>query len=154
MNQQSLWAVFLFSGLVTWAQRAPVNADKGIALGGYDAVSYFEGVPVKGVPAHAYMYKGTTYLFSRDENRTAFMGSPEKYLPRYGGWCAYAMGIDGSLVPVNQETYKIIDGRLYLFYNSGFNNTLKKWNRREETLLPGADAQWEIHMSSETRKQP
>jgi hypothetical protein len=46
-------------------------------------------------------------------------------------------------VEVDPETYKIVGGRLYLFYNKYFNNTLKTWNKREATLKANADANWQ-----------
>lgn len=154
MNRRLLLVVFLFSGLAGWAQQIPARDGNGIALEGYDAVSYFQGGPEKGLQKHSYTYQGSTYLFSSDYNRTAFVQHPDKYLPQYGGWCAYAMGLNGSLVPVNPETYKILNGRLYLFYNAGFNNTLKKWNRKEAALLPRADRQWETYDTSKNQGHP
>ena len=70
------------------------------------------------------------------------MKDPLRYLPEYGGWCAYAMGESGDKISVDPETYKIVDNRLYLFYNTFLNNTLKKWNAREEELLSKADLHW------------
>jgi hypothetical protein len=52
------------------------------------------------------------------------------------------MGLNGEKVSVDPETYKIKEGRLYLFYKTFLNNTLKKWNEDEETLLPRADLNW------------
>ena len=63
-----------------------------------------------------------------------FASNPAKYEPQYGGWCAYAMGHDGSKVEVDPETFKIINGKLFLFYNRFFNNTLKTWNQDESKL--------------------
>lgn len=124
------------------AQHPDVNSVNGLALQGYDAVSYFLGGPVKGHPNIKASYMGTTYWFADHANRELFMKDPLLYLPEYGGWCAYAMGESGDKVSVDPETYKIVDNRLYLFYNSFLNNTLKKWNAREEELLPEADLHW------------
>ena len=44
------------------------------------------------------------------------------------------MGTKGAKVSVDPETFKIIDGKLYLFYNSFFNNTLKDWNKDEANM--------------------
>ncbi len=64
------------------------------------------------------------------------------YEPQYGGWCAYAMGNSGEKVEVDPETYKIVDGKLYLFYNKYFTNTLKSWNKDEAKLKSKADESW------------
>ena len=72
---------------------------------------------------------------------------PEKYEPAYGGWCAYAMGNSSEKVEVDPETFKIIGGKLYLFYNFYFNNTLKSWNKNETGLKTKADGNWNKFIS-------
>jgi len=49
----------------------------------------------------------------------------------------------GKKVEVDPETFKIVDGKLYLFYNSLFNNTLPKWNKAEMDLKIKADKKLE-----------
>tara|TARA_R110000796_G_scaffold183498_2_gene300017 strand:- start:96897 stop:97343 length:447 start_codon:yes stop_codon:yes gene_type:complete len=120
----------------------PVNQTNGIGLEGFDAVSYFKGHPLKGNEQIKAEYNGVIYFFNSMENKNKFIENPVAYLPAYGGWCAYAMGDNGELVSINPETFKIIDGKLYLFYNAFFNNTLKKWNKDETTLLKNADLNW------------
>lgn len=123
------------------------NVDKhGVALGGYDPVSYFDGVPVAGREAYLAKYQGVTYLFDSRNNLHRFIVEPERYLPAYGGWCAWAM-LDGKKVAIDPERYKIIEGRLYLFYDGFWGDTLKKWNERAETetdmaLVGKSDEQW------------
>jgi hypothetical protein len=52
------------------------------------------------------------------------------------------MGASGKKVEVDPETFKIIDDKLYLYYNSYFNNTLKTWNKNERVLKANADMHW------------
>ena len=54
-----------------------------------------------------------------------------------------AMGKEGSKVDVDPGTFKIVNGKLFLFYNQFFNNTLKSWNKDEENLHRSADANWQ-----------
>lgn len=115
---------------------------QGLAIGGYDPVSYFSGSPKKGSAAYAVSHQGVVYRFATAENKAAFLKAPAQYEPQYGGWCAYAMGSYGSKVEVDPGTYKITKGKLYLFYNRLFNNTLKSWNKNEAVLLKAADASW------------
>jgi len=68
---------------------------------------------------------------------------PERYNPQYGGWCAYAMGDTGEKVSVDPETFKILDGKLYLFYHTFLSNTLNSWNEDEEHLKMEADKNWQ-----------
>lgn len=124
-------------------RKAQFNLDKGIALSGFDPVAYFkQGTAVKGKKDLAVFDQGVTYYFSSVENKEEFKKNPSGYEPQYGGWCAYAMGKDGSKVEVDPETFKIIDGKLYLYYNKFFNNTLKSWNKDEVNLKSKADLNW------------
>jgi hypothetical protein len=81
-------------------------------------------------------------MFSSAVNKEYFSKNPSKYEPQFGGWCAFAMGDSGEKVEINPETFKIIDGKLYLFYNAFFNNTLKSWNKDEANLKAKATSNW------------
>jgi YHS domain-containing protein len=118
------------------------NIKKNLAIEGYDPVSYFDNKPLEGKEEIRAEYKGVTYFFATTANLTRFKASPEKYEPSYGGWCAYAMGESGEKVKVDPETFKVIDGKLYLFYNSWGNNTLTDWNKNEKGLKTKADQNW------------
>jgi YHS domain-containing protein len=121
------------------------NLEKGIAIQGYDPVAYFTMKKArKGNPKIELTSSGVKYLFSTEENKKEFEKNPSKYEPQYGGWCAYAIGDNGKKVEINPETFKILDGKLYLFYNAYFNNTLKEWNKNEQRLKENADKNWSI----------
>jgi YHS domain-containing protein len=124
------------------ARKKNFNIKKNAAIEGYDPVSYFDGKPTEGESKFSSTHKGVTYLFSSAANLNKFKASPEKYEPAYGGWCAYAMGETGEKVKIDPETYKIIDGRLFLFYNFWTNNTLTDWNKNEKALKAKADQNW------------
>ena len=110
-----------------------------LAILGYDPVSYFEEeAPVSGKPSISHEYKGILYYFSSEENKTQFQQNPAKYEPQFGGWCAYAMGAKGSTYRIHPKSYKIIDGKLYLFYRK----TRALWNKREEEYLVSARKTW------------
>ncbi len=118
------------------------NIEKSVALEGYDAVSYFSKKPLKGKSSFQINNKGIIYYFANQENLDAFKSNPSKYEPAYGGWCAYAMGEKGEKVEVDPETFKIINGKVYLFYNKFFSNTLTDWNENEASLKKKADLNW------------
>ncbi|MBS1680745.1 MAG: YHS domain protein [Bacteroidetes bacterium] len=118
------------------------NVKNNIALEGYDPVSYFAGQPAEGNEKISFAYKGITYFFSTLTNANKFKTNPASYEPAYGGWCAYAMGESGEKVKIDPETYKIVGGKLYLFYNFWGNNTLKVWNKNENKLKLKADNNW------------
>ena len=143
--------IILFSLLLTltnsFAQSDDVrkknyNIKKSIAIDGYDPVSYFDNKPTEGKEELEFNYKGITYLFVNVANLNKFKATPEKYEPAYGGWCAYAMGESGEKVKIDPETYKILDGKLYLFYNFWGNNTLSDWNKNEKPLKLKSDQNW------------
>jgi YHS domain-containing protein len=119
------------------------NLEKKVAIQGYDPVAYFtQKKAVKGKAALATSFEGVTYYFSSQTNKDAFVKNPTSYEPQYGGWCAYAMGANAEKVEINPETFKIVDGKLNLFYNAYFNNTLKSWNKDEVNLKKKADSNW------------
>ena len=123
-------------------RKAHFNLKKNVALDGYDPVSYFDGKPLEGDSRFKITYKDIEYYFSTPSNLDRFKVDPEKFEPAYGGWCAYAMGESGEKVKVDPETFKIIDGRVYLFYNFWGNNTLESWNKAEKKLKQNADHNW------------
>ncbi len=103
---------------------SPVNAvadgeDKHLILFGHDVVSYFtDGRHQAGDPAIKTVYKGVTFRFASDGHKKLFDASPEKYIPQFGGYCAngIAYGIPWG---GNADTWKIIDGKLYIFGGAG-----------------------------------
>ncbi|HMI67996.1 MAG TPA: YHS domain-containing (seleno)protein [Cyclobacteriaceae bacterium] len=119
------------------------NLENGVAIKGYDPVAYFaEHKAIKGQKEFSIVLDGVTYYFSSVANKETFIKHPMNYEPQYGGWCAYAMGETSEKVEVDPETFKIVNGKLYLFYNGLFNNTLPKWNRAEVNLKMKADKNW------------
>jgi YHS domain-containing protein len=119
------------------------NKDKSnLAIQGYDPVNYFLGSAKPGSSAYVYTYEGITYRFVSLKNKQLFEASPSKFEPMYGGWCAYAIGANGEKVEVDPETFKILNGKLYLFYDAYFNNTRSKWNKDEKNLNKKADEHW------------
>jgi hypothetical protein len=142
--------LILVSGLMIavamsgFAQTKHLNVDDDrLALEGYDPVAYFQvKKAVKGKGTIVVEDEGVRYQFSSDANRALFIQSPSSYKPQYGGWCAYAMGAKAEKIDVDPETFKIIDGKLFLFYNRFFNNTLDTWNKNEPELKANADRNW------------
>lgn len=118
-----------------------LNSD-GLALDGYDPVTYFTGKPKKGSKTNRHIYKGIPYQFSSAKNKESFLQNPGMYEPDFGGWCSYAVGAKCTKVEPDPENFKIIKGRINLFYKDFFNNTLKTWNEDEVNLKKKADQNW------------
>lgn len=120
----------------------PLNlTEQNVAISGYDPVSYFGDQPIPGNPDITATYGDATYYFANVENKAKFETDPETYIPQYGGFCAVAVS-EGKLVPINPETYKVTDGKLYLFYNGEGGNTKPQWEADEATMKANADAAW------------
>lgn len=139
----SLVSLAAFSQDQSALRKKHFNLEDGIAMQGYDPVAYFtQNKSLKGKKDLAVYHQGVTYYFSSTAHKELFKANPQRYEPEYGGWCAYAMGEKGEKVSIDPETFKIINGKLYLFYNRFFNNTLKDWNKNEASLKAKADVNW------------
>ncbi len=117
-----------------------VNTDKsGLALYGYDAVSYVsDQKAVKGSPDFTATHDGNTYRFASAEHRDQFAANPAAYLPAYGGYCAYGVS-RGYKVKVDPEAFTVVDGTLYLNYDKGVQ---KKWLADVPGFIATADSNW------------
>ena len=120
------------------------NTEGGALASGYDLVSYIEDQKaVKGKKEFVSEYKGHKVKFSSAKNKELFQKDPEKYIPAYNGWCAYAIAKDnGSFVEINPKAFKVVNGRTHLFYKNFFANTLKRWNKNEANLKKSAEKNW------------
>lgn len=111
------------------AEKGLLNIDSaGLALQGYDPVTYFDGKPKPGKNEVTESYHGVQYRFVDQLNRRRFLKDPDRYQPAFGGWCGWAM-LEGDLVEVDPERFKIIGDRIVLFYDGFWGDTLEKWNR-------------------------
>ena len=143
-----IFFISLSTSLSVFAEQASLNSEKGVFIDGYDPVSYLaEGKAVKGKKKWTHKYKSSKVLFSSEENLKKFIQNPKKFLPAYNGWCAYAMAAKGSLVRVNPERFKVIDGKTYLFFDDSVFfrrvDTLEKWNKSsDESQIKKADVSW------------
>ncbi len=126
-------------------RKSHFNVEKSLAIQGYDPVAYFtQNKAVKGNKQFSASADGVIYYFSTAVNKDLFVKDYGKYEPQYGGWCAYAMGATNEKVEIDPQTFKIINGKLYLFYHSWVNNTLNKWNKDEANLKTKADKNWSL----------
>lgn len=128
----ALLVVFTINGI---AQEIDYNLNKGFGAKGYDVVQYFKSDPEKGKDDFVITQDGVKYKFINQANLEQFKKEPKKYLPEYGGWCAYAMGLNGKKYDIDPETYEIRDGKLYLFYNKFTMNTLESWLEEDPVKL-------------------
>lgn len=123
------------------AQNQPkVNVDKkNLAVEGYDLVAYFEDhKPIKGAEEFSFKHESATYQFASKAHLNTFKKNPEKYLPQYGGFCAYGVS-RGYAVGIDPEAWSIVDGKLYLNYSL---KVQKTWNEDKSGYIKKADQNW------------
>jgi len=139
MRRLLLAWIALCCALPATAQQAEVFTDGGSAIRGYDPVAYFtDAKPVKGSDKFTHAWKGASWRFASAENRDRFAADPEKYAPRYGGWCAWGVA-GGYKASIDPEAWSIVDGRLYLNYSAGVR---RDWVKDVAGYIRKADANW------------
>ena len=129
-----------------------VNIDgQGVILRGYDVVAYFkQRKPVQGNPAFESTYQGAIYLFASGANKADFDKEPAKYVPQYGGFCAYATAL-GTLGEVeSMDAFAVYKGRLYMCANQ---SSLEEFKANIDTNIGKADANWRL-IGSISKKAP
>lgn len=116
-----------------------VDADE-VAIKGYDPVAYFtEERPVKGKPEFEYVWQDARWRFSNARHQELFASNPDRYAPRYGGFCAGGMAL-GLVAPIDPEAWVIVDGKLYLNYSKRGRDHLAA---DPEPKIARADANWD-----------
>lgn len=115
------------------------DSTTGVAINGYDTVAYFtDGKAVKGSQALATAWNGAEWRFASKAHLDLFKAAPEKYAPQYGGYCAYGVS-KGYLVSIEPEQFTVLDGKLYLNYDSGVQ---KQWTQDIAGYTRTADAKF------------
>lgn len=133
--------LFAMAGCAKKAEPAAVMSVEKIALDGYDAVAYFSSAKaVKADRRYSYAYEGVTWYFETAENLETFKTEPRKYIPAFGGFCAYALS-EGSLRYSNPENWQIHNDTLYLFEDK---EAKEEWFTEIEKMIPAAQKQWEL----------
>lgn len=113
----------------------------GLALEGYDPVAYFtEGEPTKGSHEYTATFEGATYRFASAEHLATFEAEPERYLPAYGGFCAFGTAM-GRKFDGDPEVWEIVDGELYLNLNE---NVQERWENNPAGFIANADHNWTL----------
>ncbi len=131
--------IFLFLSVVSATVLATDYVHSTPGLSGYDPVAYFsDGKPLRGSGYYEATYQGVTYVFTSENHKKQFLDSPERYLPAYGGYCAYGVA-RGKKFVVDPEVWKIVGGILYLNLDT---NVQQKWEKDIPGYIKKADANW------------
>ncbi|HHF7353294.1 TPA: YHS domain-containing (seleno)protein [Legionella anisa] len=132
----SFFLLLLFPMYLIAATNSPISL---VGNQGYDLVSYRQtSGPVRGSGNHVVFYQGVAYVFASTENKKTFAADPEKYLPAYGGYCAYGVAM-GHKVISDPLAWKLVNGKLYLNLNKEIQGI---WAKDSAGNIKKADEQW------------
>lgn len=115
--------------------------DDGIAMDGFDPVSYWNNQPQRGTAEYTFLLDDITYWFASAENLEKFQENPEKYIPRYGGYCAVGMS-ENRQRKADPNSYAIHDEKLYLFSRSDLDDARVSWETNVPAYLNTAETNW------------
>lgn len=104
--------------LATNAAADPISVDaNNVAIDGYDTVAFhLQQSAISGEQQYATEWNGVQWWFSSAKNRQTFLSDPERYAPQYAGHCANGLS-DDHKVPSDPQNFRLIDGKLYLFFS-------------------------------------
>ena len=141
LARTAIAALALAATLSAQGSPAPrVNKDRSeVAVRGYDVVAYFtDARPVEGRPEFEHQWQGARWRFDSAAHREVFAKSPERYAPQYGGFCAWAVSRNYT-APIDPQAWAIVDGRLFLNYSLGVQDT---WSKDRAGNIAKADGNW------------
>jgi len=115
------------------------TASAPLALRGVDAVALSSsGADTNGVAAFTAVYDGVAYYFASAESKAKFTENPTKYMPQFGGFCAFAVSL-GKKFNGNPKYADIVDGNLYVFVNAA---VFAEYKKDKTGVLTKAKATW------------
>ena len=111
------------------------------AINGYDPVAYTtENKAVAGNEKISHTWNDADWYFSTEENKNLFAANPEKYVPQFGGYCAFAVS-KGFTANIDPNAFEVINGKVYLFADE---KVKSDWMGNQVENLKTAEANWEL----------
>jgi hypothetical protein len=141
LDRRALASLFIGLAVSSSARAAKpeIHTADGLALRGYDPVAYVaEGAPRRGTARFDAEWRGARWRFASAANRELFLADPDRYAPRYGGHCAWAVS-QGYLAPADPRQWRIVEGRLYVNYDEAVQ---RRWLRDIPGFIAAADRNW------------
>jgi hypothetical protein len=103
------------AALAATTERIVTNRFSGLAIEGFDPLSYFvDGRPEMGLPEFEAAQGGAVWRFRNEGNRASFVEHPEIYGPQFGGYDPVDLA-RGVTVAGNPLFWLVAGDRLYLF---------------------------------------
>ena len=129
----------------SFAQNKKANNidDSKIGLQGYSPVSYLDlGLAQRGSKQFKATHEGIAYYFTSAEQKKAFQKNPAKYMPQFGGFCAFGV-YAGAKFRVDPNKFVVSNGKYYLFLNDLEVDAKQLWiSEKESKLLAKANSNW------------
>lgn len=139
MNIKKFLAPVLMLLTLSFGATAKDYAHSTPAVQGYDVVSYQTGKrPLRGNGNFTSIYQGATYQFSSKANLATFESNPEKYVPAYGGYCAFGVSVGKKFIG-DPEVWRVVDGTLYLNLDAGIQD---QWLKDVPGRIKTANTKW------------
>ena len=131
--------IVAFFMLFTASAHADFVTNSTVGAGGYDLVSFQNSEkPVLGNGHYLATVDNVNYLFSSKANLKAFNKNQAKYLPQYGGYCAYGAAVGKKFIG-DPEVWKVVDDKLYFNLD---NNVKAVWVEDLDENIETADKKW------------
>ncbi len=118
--------------------------NSNIALQGYSPVSYLDlGLAQKGVKEYKSEYQKITYYFTSAEQKATFDKTPERYLPQYGGFCAFGVYAGAKFRP-DPNKFIVKDGKYFLYLYNLELDAQQLWlaEKNHNVLMVKANKNW------------
>lgn len=137
MKKLILVLFITMASLQSYAQHQYLK--NGVAIQGYDPVAYFESnKAIQGDSEINTKFNKALYFFSSEKNKALFLKTPDKYVPQFGGYCAYGVS-ESHLSPTDPQAFTIVDDKLFLNYNL---EVKKMWSKDREERIKKANENW------------
>jgi hypothetical protein len=131
--------IWIVAAVAATTERIVTNPRTGLAIDGYDPVSYFiDGAAIVGRGEFEARFHGVVWRFRNSGNQAAFMDRPGDYEPHFGGYDPVAVA-RGAPSPGSPEIWLIVGRVLYLFYRVETRNEFQSDPKR---LSVEAEAKW------------
>lgn len=77
-------------------------------------------------------------MFTNKEHKATFDKNPEKYIPQFGGWCAFGMSV-GKKFHADPEAFVVHEGKLFVNVNQ---DILKRFKADLAGNTKKAESNW------------
>ena len=137
IRKMTLVAILMVFTTLSFAQDKKANNidDSKIGLQGYSPVSYLDlGLAQRGLKQHKAVYKDIAYYFTSAEQKNKFTKNPERYMPQYGGFCAFGV-YAGAKFRVDPTKFVVGDNKYYLFLNDVEVDAKQLWLDGDKSML-------------------